>query len=824
MPPNDLPDQDAGAREKKVPDGAESSAETARGISAWIKTHRLKAVLAMSGIAALLIVAATAAFMYFKRPSGPRPEDLVKVDQILEALDRREFAEVQSLAKRAEEQRAMQPEELGGPAFALGAKAAYEAEHSTGKDRDKLFLLASRYLEEANNRGFPPGRDAEGLYLLGESLYESGQIQSSRPVLIAALKAGPKYSAEIHALLAGVYLNDVPPKLDQALGQNTLLLAEENLSEAKRQDALVVRSQILLGLGKIEECNAVLDKIPAGAKIPSAAVQRGRVLMHNAEALIKNVAASDEDRQKARDEFQEAIQMLRVAQREDTVKGKAAGQAMYLTGVCLLESGDSRAALEQFARTHNAFVGTPEGLAAGFQAAELCRQQGRDVDALADYRRVLTAISEPTKYINPWITLEQIRAGVLAAYQYYLGAQKFEFALQLTRSMQPLFSADQALLLQAETYGLWGQALFNQADKGPRNKADTVRHLGREQFRRAGACYAKLASMLPANKTFTDQLWNSASAFMQGQDYTSAARIFQDYLKNEAERRRPQALTQVGEALLATGQTEKALEMLKECIDLYPRDAAASRARLMAARAYAEKENWREAENMLTDNLRSDFLTPESKEWRDSLLSLGELLAERDRMADAALRLEEYCKRYPDLPDAVEARYMAANCYYGLAIEIRDKLKNNTLTTQSAALQAKQVQDLYGKALAQYTEAREALAKVRDTGELSPQDKAILRNCCFAVGNVLSAMGDYDAAIKAYSTAVVRYQNCPEVLEAYVQIAEAYRNLNKPQEAKNTLEQAKFALARMKPDAAFETNTNYSRKGWAQRLDLLSTM
>ena len=91
----------------------------------------------------------------------------------------------------------------------------------------------------------------------------------------------------------------------------------------------------------------------------------------------------------------------------------------------------------------------------------------------------------------------------------------------MTRMMQPSFSADQALLLQAETYGLWGQALLNQAEKGPRNKAETIRRLGREQLRRAGACYAKLANMLPANKNFTDQLWNGATAFMQGQDYTA---------------------------------------------------------------------------------------------------------------------------------------------------------------------------------------------------------------------------------------------------------------------------------------------------------------
>ncbi len=823
MPSKDLADQDSAAVETQVSDATETTAETGRGFSAWMKAHRLKTLSAIGGGACLLIAAAVAGWLFFAAHNSRPAEDLVSMDHILGALDRREFAKVQTLAKRAEEQGAMAAEELGGPAFALGAAAAYEAENSPGKDRAGLFMLASRYLEEANNRGFPANRRGEGLYLLGKSLYESGQIQASRPVLLSALKVSPQYRAEIRALLAGAYLSDAPPKFEQALEQNTLLLSEKNLSEAKRQEAMLARSQILLGLGKTEECNAVLDQIPGGAKNPAAAVERGRVLMYEAQALRKKTPPSEDDQQKAGEKLQEAIQTLRYAQGLDAVRGKAAGEAMYMTGMCQLESGDDRAALEQFVRTFNSFADAPVGLAAAFQAAELYRRLGHDVEAMGEYRRVLAGVSDPATYKNPWISLEQLKSGILAAYQHYLGAQKFEFALQITRMMRPLFPVDQALLLQAEAYGLWGQVLLNQADKGPRNKAETIRRLGREHFRRAGGCYAKLAKKLPANKKFSDQLWNGATAYMQGQDYASAAQMFREYLKNEAERRHPQALVQLGEALLATGQLDKALEMLKECVDLYPRDAAACRARLLAARAYEEKDDWREAENILSDNLHGDYLTPESKEWRDSLLALGELLNEQGRYGEAVLRLEEYVKRYPDLPDAVRARYLAANCCYKMAAEIGDKLKNNA-AGEAGAMQAKQIQELYGKALEQYKAVEEALAKDRGAEELSPQDKAILRNCFFAAGNVLFAQGDYEAAVKAYSAAVIRYQNCPEVLEAYVQMAGAYRKLKKPGDAKNALEQAKFALGRMKPDAAFESATNYSRKQWAQRLDLLSSM
>jgi tetratricopeptide (TPR) repeat protein len=823
MPSKDLPDQDAAAHATKDSVGTESPPETARGFVAWMKAHRLKAMLAIGGVVSFLIAAVVVSWLYFMAPSHLPVEELVTMDQVLQALDRRAFAEVQTLAKRAQKQNALSPEELGGPAFALGAAAAHEAEASPGKDRAKLFLLASRYLEEANNRGFPANRNAEGLYLLGKSLYESGQIQACRPVLFSALKIAPQYRADILFLLANAYLSDIPPKLPQALEQNSLLLADKKLAESKRQEALLQRAKILLGLGKIDECSAVLDQIPPEAKNPAAAVLRGRVSIYEAQALRKKTPPSDDDQQKAREKLQEAIQAFHFALGQDTGGGTAARQAMYLTGLCYLELGDDQAALQQFLRTFSLCPDAPEGLAAGFQGAELYRRLGRDIDALGEYRRVLGGIADPETYTNPWISLDQLKAGILAAYQHYLGAQKFEFALQIIRMAQPLLPVDQSLLFQAETHGVWGQTLLNQADKGPRNKAESIRHIGREQFRRAGTCYAKLAKTLPANKTFTDQLWNAATSYLLGQDYTNAASMFQAYLKNEAQRRHPQALAQLGESLLAAGQLDKALEMLKECIDLYPRDAAACRARLLASRAYEEKGDQRSAENMLLDNLNGDYLTPESKEWRDSLFALGELFHAQGRYADAARRLEEYVKRYPDLPDTIQAKYLTANCYYKLAVETRNKLKNN-LTGNTGALLTKQIQELYSTALDGYKQVQETLAKDRDNAELDPVQKAILRNCCFAVGNVLFAQGDYEAAVKAYSTAVNRYQNCPEVLDAYVQIAAAYRNLNKPRESKKAIEQAKFALGRMKPDLAFESTTNYSRKQWAQRLDLLSSL
>ena len=145
MPSKDLPDQDA-AVATKVSVEAESPPETARGFVAWMKAHRLKAMLAIGGVVSFFIAAMVVGWLYFAAPSHLPVEELVTMDQILQALDRRAFAEVQTLAKRAQGQDALTGEELGGPAFALGAVAAHEAEASPGKDRAKLFLLASRWV------------------------------------------------------------------------------------------------------------------------------------------------------------------------------------------------------------------------------------------------------------------------------------------------------------------------------------------------------------------------------------------------------------------------------------------------------------------------------------------------------------------------------------------------------------------------------------------------------------------------------------------------------------------------------------------------------
>ncbi len=709
--------------------------------------NRLKAGLAAGACLVSVLATGVGALAIAARAAAVEP---VALEQVLEAFDQGTYVEARNLAKRLEKQGALAMEDLGVPAFVLGASVALEADDTWSKDKTQRYLLASRYLEQARDLGFPVGRRAEGLFLLGKSLYFSGQIPASRLALLDALKVDKNRKTEIHRLLAGAYLNDANPKLQEALQQNTLYMADRSLPIRLRHDGLLQRARILLQMERVAECLATLDKIPSDAgNRAEAIVIRGRVLMHEARTLKDKPDATAEDQRRAEEKYRAALKSLKSAQSRDTLSTQASSKAMYLTGLCYLEMGGqfTRAALDQFALTQKMYADTPEGLAAGLQEAELYRQLlGRSADALAAYRRTLSAVTDPENFSNPWITLDELRSRMSQAYQYYLQTQRFEISLQLTRHFFPLFSRTRTLAMTAEVHQTWGRFLMDQADQEPPNKAQPLRHQGRIQFQQAGHVYLRLAKLLTTTRRYPDQLWNSASAYFTGQNYRSAARVLSDYLQNESRRRRPQALVRLGEARLALDEVDEALEDFRQCVEFFPRDAASFRARLLAARAYLEKGETQQAEGMLQENLNGEGMTPASKEWRNSLFALGELYHVQHRFQDAILSLEQAVTRYPEDPQALQARYLVADSYRQAASEAQEKLRNDLIgSTQITHTQ--KIQEGFQQALEGYQEIQQMLGRRQETRALLPLEQSILRNCYFSVGDIHFDLEQYDAAI-----------------------------------------------------------------------------
>jgi len=790
----------------------------ASGLGAWARANRLKAAVAIAGCV-LTVGAGVAGWALIGRQD--RARDRLALAAAFRALDRGDYDEARNLAEALQTRGGLRSHEWAAVAFVLGAAAGREADVTWSRDQRRYYLLAARYLEEARDRGFPPGRRAEGLYLLGRSLCLSGQLAASRPILLAALDAGGDRATAIHRLLARAYLHDANPRYGKALEHNTAFLADRRLAPDERHEGLLDRARILLRMERIADCLAALDEIPTdAANRAEKTVLRGRVLMLQAETLQARGELSTEEQLRVRQRYEAAIKTLRAAQGHDTLSSEATPQALYLIGVCYRELGDDRAAVGQFQRTASLYAQTPEALAAGLDQADLARQLGQNGDAASAYLRVLAAVADPDTYSNPWVPLDELRRRMLEAYQHYRDTGKFVICLELARRFHPLFSRTRALEIQAEAHLARGRELLDQAAPGATD-AEKLRRKGRGELRRAGLAQLRLAEIRVATREYTGHLWNAAEAFLAGQDYDGAVSVLKNYLRNETRNHQAEALLHLGQSLLALDRLDEAAAALAECIELHPRDPAVFAARLVAAQTAVEQGDLERAEALLQENLVGERLTPDSREWRRSLFALGKIYHERARYQDAVRRLEEAVARYPQDPQAVEARYLIAEAYRRSA-DALPAARRDERGRAGGAPDAGRPAELYRESLVQYNHLREHLARLQETRELTPNESAMLRNGHFAVGSVLARLGELQAAVGEYSHATRRYQGSPEVLDAYVGMADAYRRLGEPLQARRALEQAKAVLSRLKPDAAYAAVTNYTREQWGERLEYLS--
>ena len=809
------------AREAPGPPDGPAEAGALRQSLVWAAQNRRRAALAVSA-AAISVATLVASGDWAIRAIRDGTE--VTLAEVFEALDSGAYAQAKEVANALRSRESASLDDIAGAVYVLGVATAMEAEETWSRDQPQKYLLAARYLEEARSRGLPPGRRGMGLYLLGKSLYKAGQVAASRPHLTAALEAAPQHQADAHRLLAGAYRYDTTPDLPNALHHITRYLEQRNLTPTQQHEGLIEQARILLAMDQPDQCMATLERVPANSPLRAeATVLRGQVQMHQARALMGQAGPSPDYIDGARKKYEEAINTLQLAQGHDTLSNHATRKAMYLIGVCFREIGDYRAALRQFTRTRQLFLDTPEAMAAGFEEAELSRDLGRDEEALAGYRRALQTLGDPRTFSNPWVSVRELQLRTLGAYEYYLKTRKFAVAMELAELLHPLFPEVRALELKADVHRGWGEALLAEADRQAPARAEPLRREGRRHFRQSGRIQARLAELLITSRRYPDLLWESGQDYMRGQSFAAAAGMMKEYLKDQARRRHPQALVMLGEAHLALGRVDDALEAFQECVDFHPRDAAAYQARLLASRAWREKGEPEQAEKLLLENLVGEYLTPASRQWRDSLFDLGELLYQEGQYEEAVRRLEEATLRYPDDARALPSRYLLAESYRRAAEEAREEHQENLAGSGRPASNQKIAQWLQ-KALDEFLALRDVLSERQQSQDLPAAEQAMLRNACFAMGDVEFARGRYAEAVEAYSNATNRYPNSPEVLDAYVQIANAYRRLGDAARARSALEQAKSVLDRMKPDTALLGPTNFDRAEWRELLEYLSDL
>ncbi|MBX3414571.1 MAG: tetratricopeptide repeat protein [Pirellulales bacterium] len=796
----------------------ERARNTWRSVVAWCTASRLRLLV----VALLLLNSPFVTYLVVlsRRPPAPSPT----FDMALAALDEGNYRQARNLAEWLREARHLKSEEAGGPAFVLGVINYQEACDLYGRGDKDFFALAARYLERSRDLGFPAGREATGHRLLGESLYRSGQIVESRPHLEAALASNPDRAKELHRMLVEAYLDERGPDPQVALQHVSAYLAAPQLTDDERAAVMLAQVRIQLQLGHVDACRVALESIDQQARERGeATVLRARLEIDAARRLAADPAGAQDEPALARirEHHQAALALLKTVPASNSLDNKASGQASYLMGYCLAALGEDRAALEQFTETRTLYHSQPEGLAAAIDEADLLRKLGREESAAA-YARVLLLAGDPAEFRSPWVSLEELRRRVLAAYDALLAAGKYAAALELASQLEPLFPRDRAVALLAETNALWSRALLDEAAALPRSQAESLERDARARARKAGENYVVLAQLRFVSRDYPNDLWNAADNFYRGRDYLHAIEFYKLYLTHEARQRRAFALVGLAESYLAVDEVDLALTTCRECLEAYPRDAANFRARLVASRALVELGKDDEAKKLLLENLQGDDLTPASIEWRDSLFELARILHLEQKYAEALPRLEEAVARYGDQPQSLELRYLLADSAMQLSAEVRAKAETTSVATARLALK-RQSHDHLHRAVAEYDRVQHEITRRQATGAISPLDAAMLRNCYFARGAALTELERYDEAIDVYNAATNRYQNSPAVMEAYIGTANCYRQLGQLDEARGIVSQAKVVLSRVRQDATvpFEEVTNYSSDQWELLLDWL---
>jgi tetratricopeptide (TPR) repeat protein len=779
---------------------------------------RLLLLLVMN-LAVVVGIVSTAVILRNRKPP-PKP---ITLTAALAALDQGHTADARRMAERLTGNKDITTEDWGGPDFILGTVTARAADEAGGKQRAESFRLASLYLARSRVRGFPPNREPAGLYLLGKSLCYCGRLDEALPVLEQAQECGGEHANEIGLLLIEACLGIQPPELDKALAGSQRLLSKGQLTDAQRPKVFMRQALALLRMDRLKECAAALGQVSDDPLLRGEVLLlRGWLAMKEGAAIKKTAAGTREAPRDAQDKFRQATDLLRRAQGQDPGDNHVARQAAYLMGLCLLERGELPSALNQMERTSRIFRDSPEYVAALYQQADIAHRIGRHAESVSAYRRLASAYAQQGDFQNPWITAAQAKTAILDKCQEYFRAEKYETAILLSKSLAHLTPKAEALQLTASIYRAWGDNLLEQADRLPPQQADDLRKQGRTQLRRAGDSFAELARQQYTTRQYPEQLWKSADCYFAGHDFRGAAAVLRLYLHNENRLRHAQALVDLGEAQLSMGDTRNALQSFYDCIQQHPRDVAIYRARLLASRTAVELGDLKQAEAFLQDNLSGEQLTPASKEWRDSLFALAELLHHTQRDRDAIQRLEEALQRYPDAPQATAARYLLADSSRRLAMNLRADL-GKEISSALRGQRSVESNRLLKQAMENYMFLRENLGR-RDAESLTEKDKALLRNSRFAVGVVCCELERYPEALRAFQSVANHNATSPEVLDAYLQIANVYRRMSRPAEARTSLEQARLALRRIPPEVRCEQTTNYSREQWSNLLDSLCSL
>lgn len=778
---------------------------------------------------------------FSRHEDGPTPAQQLELAlRLLEQTDDVEArGAARDIARHLEAADYRDPGFSGGVEFVLGIAAFRDAESMEPLSGRPLYELAAEYLREAEQRVLPEEWRAEWAYALGASWYRLGRVADAQPLLESAAAPGAPHRTAAALLLGDIYLDrPAPERLEDVLRLTAVVIGSAGANAQQQVQARIQRARALLALRRTVELEQELSRLRDRA--PEEFRSQG-MLVFRAQALM------------AAGKHQDAAALLQPVAHDVGLNPQYPREASYLLAVAYDAQGKTDEAVNWFDRTAERYAESQEALAANVRMGELLQGQEKHEQARDAYRRALRMVQQPRDFRNRWLTLDEFSAVIRRAWERWCTSQSFSWAIDLSREMTPLLTHEEARQREARANQLWAEHLQQQYDQATWARRQVLVHELRLRWRHSGEAFSRFAETVRASARYPDELWVSAEHYYRGGDLDHALAQFTRFINTRPTKGLALALVRRGRVLLDLDRVDEAREHFERVVERHPSDPAAFEARYLIGICHREQDRLDQAEQVWREILTSDVLRPGTsdrpgaREWAWALLDLGRLLYDRgesavsrerpsaetastvadvspelqkafDRWDESARRLDEFLRRYPDDPQALEARYLLAKVQQRRADLPRRKLQ--TVETDNARQELQRSRrELLRDAAAHYQRLQRELLRRDGEDRLDVLGRNMLRECHFEIAHTFFDLEQYQDAILAYSTAANKFPEDPRVLLAYVQMSNCYDLLGKADEARSMLEQARVIISQLDASVFEARTTNMNRQEWSDWLD-----
>lgn len=761
------------------------------------------------------------------------------------------------LAKRVQAI-AEEPEKAMLKHFLVGAGKIREGT-LTGDPRASraAFHMAVEQLQLASE-AWPPGREDEGDRMLGEAFFRTGQFARAIPRLRAVINRNPTYREPLTPILARCLMRGNDADLQRAL----VTIREYNLLPGRpigsETEVAFMEAECLVRLGQFQAAREFLASHHFGSQ-PGVSDENIQQWKDETELLLATATISEaiarfgvgtlvnpKNRPEVRNFLQPTMETLHRLQRDASPKvAQRTGIWIARAMRCIGDPGETLSQLNTV-RLYQPFEG--EGIAAALEQIEVLVGLGNGNEAVQTARYLIREVGSEANYDASVVDLPTFRQRLQLALAVLRERGDTDACVKLARTLPPLFPLDQTLYEEGLAFREAGnrmEAEFGQRfDVRDQSRQSKLRSL----FAQAGTAFESSARLRYESADYAKTLWDAIAAFQKSGQYARSIPLLNDYLSYEERLQHPRALIALGGAYLASNQPKDAIRPLKECMEEFPRDPLCYDARLQLAKAMAELDQIDEARRLLEINLTDGELTPQSLTWKESLLSLGEILwrrcnethiqeslkARQRREAvsletlrdnqplveEAVSRLREAVVRYWPDPRALQAAIHLASANRLAAVLPDEEARIPDALDVTRRRLLKKREGYLNAAIETYRKIRSEILRIEDEREIESSEQSMRQIGLLGEADTLYELGQYEESADAYRTISLRYMNEPPALEAMLGQARCLRSMKKDRDARLVIRQAVAVLGRIPAewDGRFMETTRYDRQGWESLL------